>query len=249
VRQRLRIIVLGLLAFGIALVVVFPASWLKGALPPQINCATLAGSVWRGQCIALTLTLPGAPPFRLDSFTWKLHPLSLLRGHVQADVDLAGTELAAHANLTWRAGGRIRVANLSGVGTLDHARLTALPVGWSASAEAQDLTFEVASEKLATLSGVLVARQLRDARGTGFGDYRLEFPAPSAPPFRGALTDQGGPLQLQAQLLLNADQSWQLHGTVVLRPDSPPGLASALDQIATADINGRRTFTVEGVAR
>jgi hypothetical protein len=249
VRQRLRLILLGLLAFAIALVVVFPASWLRSVLPAPLSCTNLAGSLWRGQCLGLTIAQPGQTPFRLDSVSWKLHALSLLRARVQADVAVAGPELSAAALVTMQSGGRLRIANLSGSGALDHARLAALPAGWSASAEAQNLTLEIDAQQLTALSGVLLARQLRDARGTGFGDYRLEFPAQSESPFRGALTDQGGPMQLQAELQLNADQSWQLRGTVILRPGSPPGLASALDQLATADINGRRTFTVEGVAR
>lgn len=252
-RSRLRFILLGVLAFVIALLVVFPAAWVKGLLPPQLTCGSLAGSIWRGQCNALAFAPPGQPALRLDSLEWRLHPLSLLRARVQADVAVSGADIAARGEITARSGDYMEIAALSGNMLLDHARLAALPAGWSATAEAKDLSLGVSAGRITTLGGVLLARQLRDARGTGFGDFRLEFPRQDAAPFRGTLTDNGGPqsgpMQLQSQLLLNADQSWQLRGTVVLRPGSPQGLASALDQLAPADLNGVRNFSLEGTAR
>ena len=218
---RLRYVLLGLLAFVIALLVVLPAAWLKGWLPPQVACGSLGGSVWRGQCSALSVALPGKPPLRLDAVSWQLHALSLLRGRLQADVSLAGADLAASGQITASAGGTLRLEGFTGSGGLDHARLAALPTGWSARAEARDLTLEIAANRITALGGTLLARQLRDARGTAFGDFKIEFPPQADAPFRGMLTDEGGPMQLQSQLVLNADQSWQLRGTVTLRPGSP----------------------------
>lgn len=247
--MRLRHLLLGLLAFFVALAVVFPASWIKGALPPQATCAALSGSIWRGQCMGLAFAPPSGQPLRLDSLDWKLHPLPLLRGRVQADVSVASSDVSARGEVQLGPAGRIGVTGLSGRILLDHSRLAALPAGWSAQAEARDFSIGIADGRIATLGGVLLARQLRDARGTGFGDFRLQFPQQDESPFRGALVDEGGPMQLQSQIELNADQSWQLRGTIKLRPGSPPGLASALDQLAPADINGVRTFALEGTAR
>lgn len=251
--MRLRFILLGLLAFVAALLVVFPATWIRRALPPQLTCESLGGSVWNGQCNGLAYSTGGAPPLKLDTLSWKLHPLALLRGRAQADLALAGAGISAQGRLTLRSGGRVAVAGLSGVIALDHSRLAALPAGWSAQAEAHDLEFGIESGKLAALGGLLRARQLRDARGTSFGDFRLQFPRQDSAPFRGALADdtgaRPGPLQLTSQLTLNADQSWQLRGTVVLRPGSPPGLAGLLDQLAPADLDGQRHFSLEGTAR
>ncbi|HMA10394.1 MAG TPA: type II secretion system protein N, partial [Steroidobacteraceae bacterium] len=228
---------------------VFPAAWLQSVLPSELRCGTLAGSLWRGHCSGLTFTARGTAPLRLDSLHWTLRPLALLRGRVQADVSLAGTDVSADGSITLQSGGRVRIEGLSATGGLDHARLAAFPAGWNARAETRELTLQIAGGRIAALGGVLLVSQLRDARGTGFGDFKLQFAQQQAPPFRGALTDQGGPMQLSAELLLNADQSWQLQGTVVLRPGSPPGLASALDQLATADLDGRRSFRLEGAAR
>jgi hypothetical protein len=249
VRVRLRFLLLGLLAFALALLVVFPAAWLKSALPPQLSCASLTGSVWRGQCSSLAVSQPSKPPLRLDSLQWRLHPMSLLRGRVEADITVAGADISAQGTLSLTAGGSVDISALAGTMALDHSRLAALPQGWSALAEASRVSVRIAGNRISALGGTLLARQLRDARGTGFGDFKLEFPEQQAAPFRGTLVDQGGPMQLQSQVELGADQSWQLQGTIVLRPGSPPGLAGALDQLAPADINGLRRFRLEGTAR
>ncbi len=251
-RARLRLILLGLAAFLVALLVVLPAAWVKGLLPPQVSCGSIAGSIWRGQCSALAFTAPGQPALRLDSLDWKLHPLALLRARMHADIAATGNDFAARGQITASSGGYIEIAGLSGHIGLDHARLAALPTGWSARAEASNFSLGISGGRITALGGVLLARQLRDARGTGFGDFRLEFPRQESAPFRGTLTDSagpgGGPMQLRAQLVLNADQSWQLGGTVVLRPGSPQVLSAALDQLAPADLNGVRNFRLEGTA-
>jgi general secretion pathway protein N len=246
---RLRFILLGLLAFVAALLVMLPASWFSGALPPQLGCGSLSGSIWRGQCNRLVLTQTGAQPVHLDTLDWRLHPVALLRGRVRADVAVAGADVSARGELSLQSRGRLQISTLSGRVALDHARLAALPAGWSASVEARELSLQIVGSRVQALGGALLARQLRDSRGTDFGDFRLEFPPADTPPFRGTLTDDGGPMQLKAQLELNADQSWQMQGTIVLRPGSPPGLAGALDQLAPADINGLRSFRLEGTAR
>jgi hypothetical protein len=252
VRARLRFILLGLAAFLIALLVVFPAAWVKGLLPPQVSCGGIAGSIWRGQCSALAITVPGQPALRLDSLDWQLHPLTLLRARAQADIAATGTDLAARGEITVSSAGYLEIAALSGSIGLDHARLAALPAGWVARAEASNLSLGFSGGRITALGGVLLVRQLRDARGTGFGDFRLEFPRQETAPFRGTLTDSGGPdggpMQLRSQLVLNADQSWQLGGTVTLRPGSPPGLVAALDQLAPANLDGVRNFSLEGTA-
>jgi hypothetical protein len=248
-RSRLRIILLGLLAFAIALAVVFPAGWLKGWLPAGMSCASLGGSVWRGECSTLVWSPPGRAPLRLDLLRWRLSPLALLRASAQAQVEVAGPGLAANGQVAVQSGGRVRLSQLSGHGRLDRSLLSALPSGWSTEVEARSLDLAIDGGQLQSLGGTLLARDLRDERGTALGNFRLDFPAQGAPPFTGSLRDEGGPMQLDSQLTINANRSWQLRGTVISRPGSPAALNRVLDQLANADINGRRSFTIEGSVR
>ena len=48
-------VIAGLAVFLVVLVLYLPASWFASALPPQVHCGELGGSVWHGECLGLTL--------------------------------------------------------------------------------------------------------------------------------------------------------------------------------------------------
>ena len=245
-RPALRIVLLGLLAFAISLAVLWPARWMGPALPAGMRCADWGGTLWRGRCTGLQWSMAGTAPVNIDSVQWQLHPLVLLRGRVQADVQLAQAALQAQGRITTGAGGRLQVERLNAAGVLDHGLLSALPRGWSTRAELKDVAFEYVDGALRALHGTGIARELHDNQGTSLGDYQLQFEPQAAAPFRGQLRDLAGPLQLAAGLTLNADLGWQLEGTASLRPGSPPSLARALDQLGGADIHGQRRISIAG---
>lgn len=246
-RPSLRLVLLGVAAFLVALVIVLPASWMGRALPPTATCANWSGSVWRGQCTGLSWS-PGAAkqPVKLDSMRWQLHPLSLLRLQLGADVELSGAGVQARATLL--AGrNHLRVSALSGAGALDHQLLGALPAGWTAKLDARDVEFELLGRDVQRIAGTLTARELTAEHGTRLGDYELQFAPQQHAPFTGTLRDVGGPVELKAQLTIKADRSWMLDGAATLRPGSPPQLGRMLDQMNSADLQGRHRILLEGV--
>jgi hypothetical protein len=238
---------LGGVAFVIALLVVLPASWLRRALPAGAQCANWNGSLWRGQCNGFTWAAAGTPPVHLDSLSWRVHALALLRAHLEMEAQLNGAGIQARGNVLLGRNDLLRIDALSASGQINHNLLGALPSGWNATLEARDLAFELQGRVLRELGGTLTARELTDERGTHLGDYQLQFaPQPSAP-FHGTLRDLGGPIELKAALLIKADRAWTLDGTASVRPGAPPQLARMLDQFNTADLSGRRRILLEGV--
>lgn len=246
-RRSLRVILLGAVAFIIALIVVFPASWLRGALPAGTQCASWSGSLWRGQCAGLTWSGAGKAPLQLDSLSWRVHPLALLRARLSLDAELRGAGIEASGKALLGTGNLLHVENLSATGVLDRKLLGTLPSGWKARLEARAISIDLQGRTLRQLAGTLTARELTDAQGTRLGDYQLQFTPQASAPFTGNLRDLGGSIALAAQLIINADRSWKLDGTASLRPGSPPQLARLLDQFNTADLSGRRRILLEGV--
>lgn len=246
-RRPLRVILLGAVAFVIALIVVLPASWLRRALPPGAQCANWNGSLWRGQCNGFTWTAAGKPPVRLDSLRWRVHPLALLRAQLEMETELNGAGIQAHGNVLLGRNQLLRVDALSASGQINHSLLGALPAGWNARLEAREVAFELQGRMLRQLAGTLAARELTDEHGTRLGDYQLQFAPQSHAPFNGTLRDAGGPIELKAALTIKADRAWTLDGTASPRPGSPPQLARMLDQFNTADLSGRRRILLEGV--
>jgi hypothetical protein len=247
VRRPLRVVLLGVVAFVIALLIVFPAGWLAHALPAGAQCANWSGSLWRGQCSGVTWTAAGRQPVRLDSLSWHVHPLALLRARLQVDTELSGAGVQARGKVSMNRGGLLRVEALSATGQINRSLLGALPAGWNARLEARDVTFELQGRTLQELAGTVIARELTDERGTRLGDYQVQFPPQPNAPFAGTLRDLGGPIELKARLTIKADRGWTLDGAAKLRPGSPPQLAPMLDQFNTADISGQRRILLEGV--
>jgi hypothetical protein len=239
-------VVLGLAAFVLALVVVLPARWIAGALPPGVTCGDWAGSVWRGQCIDLTLSDGSKVLVKLASLRWKLRPLSLLRLTVSADFQSNWAKGEATGRVALSPGGAIRLRDMSASSVLDPLAIGALPSGWTGRAELRRGEFDWDAGTLGRLGGELVVSDLANRRGTALGGYRLELRPGSTPPFTGVLRDTGGPVEVDAQIQLTADRNWTLEGRMRQRDPADIRLARQLDMLDVADASGWRRLSAAG---
>ena len=243
------IVLVGLLAFSGALLAVWPARWATGLLPSIVRCQDWRGTVWRGQCRQLTVAMPGEPPLTIETAGWTLHPAPLLHGRLAADVALTDMRGDATGHVELARGGLLVLRGVSARMLLDPRMPSALPAGWRGRAEMQQLELDWQSSQLRHLQGQLQLSDLRDEQGHDLGNYRLDFPPATAPPFRGAITDQGGPLQLRGTLELTADRRWSLAGTVAARAGADPAITQYLDALGAADAAGRYPLSAAGTFR
>jgi hypothetical protein len=241
-----RVLLLGLLAFVIALLVVLPASWVLPLLPENLRCESPGGSLWRGQCGALTIAMPNAAPQRLQALRWRLAPMALLRLKLRAQVQLTAGDVQVAGTVELGRGQNLKLQQLQASGTLDRRVLAALPAGWSARFQASDVELDLRGNELLRMQGKLSVQDLHDTSGTRFGDYQLIFAPVDAPPFAGTLRDTGGPLSIDARITVQADRSWLLDGNVTAKPGSDPALYRQLDIVGPADLSGRRPIRLEG---
>jgi hypothetical protein len=246
--MNLRLVWLGLAAFLVAVLVMLPASWMTSMLPAQVQCASLTGSVWRGQCSGLTVQQEGAP-LEIQTLQWKLHPLSLLRLAIKADFTVRTAQGTGTGLMELGRNGLLAVEHLKATAVFDRRLATMLAEGWNGQLEAKDLTVRMQGNTLLALSGEIDLRDFKDAQGAPFGSYRLVFPATDAAPFAGTLTDSGGPLAVAAQVTISADRRWQLDGLITPRSDASPQLRSRLEFLAAPDANGGHRFQSEGTFR
>jgi hypothetical protein len=241
-----RTVLLGLMAFLIALVVVLPASWIGALLPPIVQCEGWRGTLWRGRCRQLTVRPPGVPPVTLETAGWTLHPLPLLGARLSAEVVLtdARGDAAGHVELTRK--GALLLREVSVRALLDSKLPTAMPAGWSARVEVSALDLQWQANQLTQLQGDLRFLDLRDERGRELGNYHVNFPATDTPPFKGQLNDEGGPFELQGAIELTMDRNWSLQGTVRPRAGADPSLTRYLQLLGGADPAGRYPLSATG---
>jgi hypothetical protein len=244
--MKTRLIWLGLAAFMLALVVVLPARWLAGLLPPELHCAAWRGSVWNGQCSGLTVLQAPEPPLQVEQVNWKLQPSALLRFILQADFDVHTLQGTSSGQIELGRNGHVALQDVTVTAQFDRRLATLVPAGWIGQLQAQHLTIRLQGKQLQALSGEVELRDFNDGRGGALGSYRLLFPPSTPPPFIGALQDIDGPLEVKASLTISADRRWVLDGTVAARPGAAPTLQRQLDILGAPDANGRRRLGAEG---
>lgn len=243
-----RLLLLGLGAFLLVLVLVLPARWVAPLLPDFVHCAGWQGSVWNGQCNNLELAAQ-PQPVKLDQLHWKLSRLSLLRLALAAQVELSAPAGTAQGSVQRSIGGALALRDVAVRARVDRQMLGVLPAGWSGQLETRALALRMDGRELQELGGGILLRDVTDARGQGLGSYRLIFPAGSAAPFTGALQDDGGPLEVRAQLVVQADRSWTLDGTVLPRDAAARAFDKALQVLGPKDASGRYRLSVSGTFR
>ena len=62
-----------------------PASWFRGALPAQVTCRQLGGSLWHGECLGF-----GFQGAAIGDATWNISPGRVFTGRLQGDFELRG---------------------------------------------------------------------------------------------------------------------------------------------------------------
>jgi hypothetical protein len=241
------LIFVGIIALAGAAAFVLPASMIAHFLPARVHAEDFSGSLVHGAAGKLVVNARDA-----GAIEWRLHPLSLLRMAIVADIHwvkvgfvIDGTaELAGHA-----VAGR----DIKGGGPIEDLHDLGLADGWRGSANLTIAEFKSDFRKLDSAVGKLEVANLSGAQiadGAGLGSYVLQL-APGAIAPDGTITanlnDNGGPLEAQAQIrYLPATRTGMLSGTLKERPEASPALRnqlSSLAQLRPRDSAGR--FPVE----
>jgi len=234
----LRFVALAAAAFLVILIAQFPASWCRRALPADVQCRQLDGSLWSGRCDGLK-----AQQLALGNLTWHLHPLGLLRARLVADVQLIQGSAMLRGRFALGGGGRIDAQDLDLSGLhLERFPSSQLPRGLHGVLWAQFPTLRWSGSHFEALAGKLNVQGLA-LPGSPLGNYQLEFPASAPDALVGTLRDTGGPLRVEGDLRLLPAPGFELNGRVAARADAAPGLADEIRYLGSPDADGMRPFS------
>jgi hypothetical protein len=245
--RRWPLILLGIVVLPAASVFVLPASLIAHFLPTQMHAEDFSGSLLHGAAGSLKVNAREA-----GAIEWRLHPLSLLRLAIVADIHWVkvGFVIDGTVELGTRS---VAAHDIKGGGPIENLGDLGLAAGWRGNAQ---LTFAEASSdyrKLDSAVGKLDVANLSSAdiaAGEGLGSYELQLAAGAIAPdgtITANLTDTGGPLEAQAQIRFSpATRTGMLSGTLKERPEAPLSLRDQLNnlsQLRPRDASGR--FPVE----
>lgn len=239
-------VIAGLAVFLVVLILYLPASWVASALPPQVRCNELGGSVWHGECLGLQYQ--GAA---LGDATWNLAPSGAIQGRLSGDVEVRGSAVNARADLDTRFSGVGEFRNVALNALLDPALLPQVPAQQRGTLTANLARLEL-GEGFAphAIQGTVELRDFRQvgARPLDLGSYQVTFDGHAAQDgaLTGKLRDLGGPYIVDGTVKLAPPNGYLVQGYITGRTAEAERIVREITLGAMPDASGRSTFSFEG---
>jgi hypothetical protein len=245
--RRWPLFLLGLIVLAGALVFVLPASLVARFLPAQVHAEDFSGSLLHGAAGKLVINGRDA-----GAVEWQVHPLSLLRLAVVADIHWVKVSFVLDG--TAEIGPRgIAAHDIKGGGPVDNLQTLGFAGGWRGTANLAFTEIKASFRQLESAVGKIEVADISStgiAAGSDLGSYVLQLePAGVSPDgsMSAKLNDEGGPVEAQAQIRFSpATRTGMLSGTLKERPEASEALRNQLNnlsQLRPRDAAGR--FPVE----
>lgn len=236
----------GLAVFLGVLVLYLPAGWFAAALPPQVRCADLGGSIWRGECLGLA--------FQNAAFgdaTWNLSPGRALTGRLAGDVVLRGSAVNLSADLDTSFGGVGELRNVNARVVMDPGVMPQFPPNQRGVITANFQKLELAAgPSPRALQGTIELRDFRQLapQALELGSYQAAFDGTSDPAgvVTGKLRDLGGPFAVEGTITLTPPNTYLVQGFIGGRTAEAERLVRQITLGAAPDAAGRSPFAFEG---
>ena len=245
---------LGLVALVAFAVVTLPARAVLSRLASYgVEAAGISGTVWRGS--AQVLQVRGA---NLGRVSWSLHPLPLFMGRLSVDLKAVRPDGSIETSITVSPS-RVRFADLNASLPLAALPANALPAGFVGTVMLRLEDLELTDGWPTAATGTVEVLDITGPANRLFlknpstlpvniGRYKVSFPAgtpAAANAVVGALSDLGGPLQVNGTVQLKNDRTFLAEGLVATRPDAPKEIANVVQYLGSPDSAGRRPFSFE----
>jgi hypothetical protein len=255
--KRSRFVVPGILIVVLAAltvaVIAVPASVVTRFLPPFISAEDYSGSLWHGSAGRIAVNGRNA-----GAVEWRLHPWSLMRLTVSADLHWVKVGFVADGSADVNREG-FALHDLEGDGLVEDLADMGVAAGWHGMVSFKFTqvkgVFAGSDATLVSAVGDISVTKLaypQIADGADLGGYVLHVPEGALAPNGDAaaeLTDTGGPLEVHAIIRFAAkEHTGTLAGTVKERPGAPPALLAQVDnltQLHPRDGEGRVPVELE----
>jgi hypothetical protein len=213
-----------------------PASLVTRFLPPFISAGDFSGSLWHGSAGRIAVNGRDA-----GAVEWRLHPWSLMRLTVSADLHWVKVGFVADGAADVNREG-FALHDVEGDGPVEDLADMGVAAGWHGMASFKFTqvrgVFAGGAATLASAVGDVSVSKLaypQIADGVDLGGYVLHIANGAITPDADAtaeLTDTGGPLEVHATIHFTAkDHTGTLSGTVKERAGAPPALLAQVDNL------------------
>ena len=240
----LRLVLLGLLAFAVTVVALFPASVVVDRVRPRLGPIALEGvdgPLVAGRVARLRST-DDLLPLEFTDVAWRLAPLAIAEG-AAADVTFEGYGGGGGGRVLRAWNGDVRVEDLTFTAEARALEpLLPVPVAAFSGALAGDVARVVLVDELLTTfegtlswSGALLERPVRAA----LGDVDIDVTKSGADTHVATLSASGGDLAVEGTVSLALDGDFDADVLVTPGASASPELVGALGRVARPEPGGR----------
>jgi len=245
-RKLVLTVIAGVAVFLVVLLLYLPAGWFASRLPPQVQCAGIAGTLWQGECLGLKVN--GGT---LGDATWNFSPWRAAGGRLAGDFDLRGSALTVRADLDTNFSGIGELRNVRLGLNLDPALLPQLPRDQRGMVNAELSRLELAPGPAPrAIEGRIEARDLRQvgAQPMDLGSYEVTFDGTTPPDGApvGRLRDLGGPFMVEGTVKLTPPNAYLVQGFITGRTAAAERVVRDITLGAMPEASGRSPFSFEG---
>lgn len=234
-------VLLGLLAYAFFLIWTLPAERAVALVrkqAPQLQLSGVTGTAWSGRAATLQYQTQQLPRFK-----WQLKPLALVMGRVEFAITFDGEGRTGAATVGRRFDGAL---------VLNQVQAT-LPMAELGAALALNGQLEVKLDELTAKGGVIQSAtgelHWRQAAMTTPAQKLGEFSArisTDATGIKALIRDEGGPLQLEGNLRLTGNGSYQFNAKATVRDPQQTMLRQVLQSAGRQEPDGRVALEYNG---
>jgi len=238
----------GITSFLIFAIVFVPASVITNRFTDSIRFGGVDGTLWNGHVSSLDVN-----GWQLHDTKWKLKPIALLLGRLSASVStrIEGGEINADASVS--VFGAISIHDLEAAGPIAPiaAKLNLLVSSGYYQVELIELKVTDAWP-VSVVGSAQVTDVPLNITGGGAGptgSYIVTFNAESVPEdgrLTGALADNGGPIEVDGNVVLTPPTNYVVQAKVKARPNASADISQALMLAGPVGPDGRREISLAG---
>ena len=248
----LKLSLLGLAAFLVALVALFPAAPIVDRLRPSLGPVALegvSGRAFSGR-VARARSTDDLLPLELSDVTWRLAP-GALPGGGGAHVGFAGYGGTGEGLVRRTWGGDLLVENfrLTGVSAKALEPLLPAPIAaFDGRIEAEIPELAIVDGLLARLAGrfVWIGAVLERPVGVRFGDVEITVAPESAELHAGTIEAGGGDVAASGSFTLAPNGDYTLDLVATPSGEAPAAVRETLGRVARPDSQGRYRIRQSG---
>lgn len=244
-RIPIRWTVVTVIVFITFLVLTLPArhmlGWIGGG---QLAVQGVDGSAWRGRVFRLALNQQAVGPL-----VWQFDPLMLLTGRTEYRVYVqsgnGGGELRTGVSLLGTRYVRDAQLSIPAADIAQQLQLNLVSLGGNFQTDIDKLNFNAGW--IDALEGRIVWQdaQVQDPSQVELGNLQMQLSLRDTQ-IVGALSDDGGPLELSGEVFIGQDKSYRLNALVKARDGADPQLQQALQLLGDPDAQGHYRLQLNG---